>query len=201
MNKLILALLFSLIGCGGSNTTNTKVENKLVIVAMGDSETAGAVSTPSGFINKPEASYPAVLQRLYGNSRTVINLGVNSSNIMEVVLDQLPKAVTAKPNIVLLSTTLNDAGDNLTSLQLTSAYQKIREALPNSRIILLTPLRAGEDVRYIDLYYRDLWSYGFEVLDVRAAQHHDWYCGNKDIHPCEYGYAELAKIVYNYLGR
>jgi hypothetical protein len=186
---------------GGTEKSEQKVQAPKVIVAIGDSETAGAVSTNDGFVNMPEASYPAVLQSLYGNSVIVKNLGVNSSNLLEVVEQQLPKAVLANPDILLVSTTLNDAGDKLTPEQLTQAYSKIKSALPTTRIILLTPLRAGSDVMYIDLYYKNLWKYGFEVIDVRAKQQDSWYCGNTDIHPCEYGYAEMAKVVYTYLGK
>ena len=91
--SLIIMLVTSLLGCGGNSETispeNHTMSDRLysvqassipivqkipVIVTIGDSETAGAVSTPTGFTNIPEASYPARLQGLRTNFRQMYEM-------------------------------------------------------------------------------------------------------------------------------
>ena len=212
---LITILVTSLLGCGGN--VDNPVENKtatttisappsvpLVIVTIGDSETAGAVSTPTGFTNIPEASYPARLQGLLGSKAIVHNLGINSTNLLEVYTDQFQLARTYNPDILIVSTTLNDAGDNFDKDLLYLIWSLFKRDLPNTRIILLTPLKAHVSISPTVLqdYTTNLYranALGIEVHDVGAYDTPDWYCGHQDFHPCEYGYREMARYVHNYL--
>lgn len=220
---LILAL--SLSACGGGNyetESPTKTQSvaamsappaaPIKIVTIGDSETAGAVSTPTGFTNIPEASYPARLQGLLGSKAVVTNLGVNSTNLLEVYTDQFNIARTMAPDILIVSTTLNDAGDMMEKDLLYLIWWIFKRDLPNTRIILLTPLKAHVSISPTVLqdYTTNLYratnlnigtseTYHMEVFDVGAYDTPDWYCGHQDFHPCEYGYREMARYVYNYL--
>lgn len=213
---LIITLATSLLGCGGGNIDN-HVEGKsatavmsappsppVVIVAIGDSETAGAVSTPTGFTNIPEASYPARLQGLLGGKAVVHNLGINSTNLLEVYTDQFQLARTYNPDILIVSTTLNDAGDMMDKDLLYLIWSLFKRDLPNTRIILLTPLKAHVSISPTVLqdYTTNLYranALGIEVFDVGAYDTPDWYCGHQDFHPCEYGYREMARYVAQYL--
>ena len=65
----------------------------------------------------------------------------------------------------------------------------------------MTPLREGSDVKNIQSYRDNLYTNGMEVIDVAKYQNYLWYCGNLDIHPCEYGYVEMSKVVYDYIKR
>ena len=212
---LITILVTSLLGCGGN--VDNPVENKtatttisappsvpLVIVTIGDSETAGAVSTPTGFTNIPEASYPARLPGLLGSKAIVHNLGINSTNLLEVYTDQFQLARTYNPDILIVSTTLNDAGDNFDKDLLYLIWSLFKRDLPNTRIILLTPLKAHVSISPTVLqdYTTNLYRanvLGIEVFDVGAYDTPEWYCGHQDFHPCEYGYREMARYVHNYL--
>lgn len=221
--SLIIMLAASLLGCGGNPETispeNRMMSDRLysvqasstpivqktpVIVTIGDSETAGAVSTPTGFVNIPEASYPARLQGLLGSKAIVHNLGINSTNLLEVYTDQFQLARTYNPDILIVSTTLNDAGDMMDKDLLYLIWSIFKRDLPNTRIILLTPLKAHVSISPTVLqdYTTNLYranALGIEVYDVGAHDTPDWYCGHQDFHPCEYGYREMARNVYNYL--
>ncbi len=212
---LLLALFLS--ACGGGNpieqisTGNRDIIQKtstpvppIKIVTIGDSETAGAVSTPTGFVNIPEASYPARLQGLLGSKAVVTNLGVNSTNLLEVYTDQFNIARTMSPDILIVSTTLNDAGDNFDKDLLYLIWSLFKRDLPNTRIILLTPLKAHVSISPTVLqdYTTNLYranALGIEIYDVGAHDTPDWYCGHEDFHPCEYGYREMARYVAQYL--
>jgi len=222
---LIILLAMSLSGCGGGNTeTESPAKTQyvaamsappsapLVIVTIGDSETAGAVSNPTGFTNIPEASYPARLQGLLGSKAVVTNLGINSTNLLEVYTDQFQLARTYNPDILIVSTTLNDSGDMMDKDLLYLIWSLFKRDLPNTRIILLTPLKAHVSISptvlqdyTINLYRATNLNIGtgvthsMEVFDVGAHDTPDWYCGNTDFHPCEYGYREMARYVHNYL--
>ena len=217
MKTLALTILLatSLLGCGGGSIDNP-IESKssitisappsapLVIVTIGDSETAGAVSNLTGFTNIPEASYPTRLQGLLGSKAVVHNLGVNSTNLLEVYTDQFQLARTYKPDILIVSTTLNDAGDNFDKDLLYLIWSLFKRDLPNTRIILLTPLKAHVSISPTVLqdYTTNLYRanvLGIEVFDVGAYDTPEWYCGHQDFHPCEYGYREMARYVHNYL--
>jgi len=212
---LIILLATSLLGCGGGSIDNP-VESKssttmsappaapIKIVTIGDSETAGAVSTPTGFTNIPEASYPARLQGLLGSKAVVHKLGVNSTNLLEVYTDQFQLARTYNPDILIVSTTLNDAGDMMDKDLLYLIWSIFKRDLPNTRIILLTPLKAHVSISPTVLhdYTTNLYranALGIEVYDVGAYDTPDWYCGHQDFHPCEYGYREMARYVAQYL--
>lgn len=203
MRYLILLLLIGLYGCGGgpSDTLPTTAviqpipPPQITIVTIGDSETAGAVSVGDTFINVPTKSYPAVLQSLSPYKHNVINLGINSSNILEAYAEQFPQAKNINSNILIISTTLNDAGDSLSYQAIKSTIDSIQAQLPNTKIYLLTPLR-NDAIADLYLYRQNVWQMGYEVIDVYSQSNGSWYCGNTDIHPCEYGYSEMAKIIY-----
>ena len=207
MNKYTAVLFVSLLltACGGGNDSVVSIpaaKSTPIIVTIGDSETAGAVSTLTGFANIPEASYPARLQGLLGSKAVVHNLGVNSKNLLEVIEEQLPKAISLKPSILIISTTLNDAGDNLDKSMLIVKYTEIKKLLPNTVVILLTPLKPHVSITNLQDYKDNLYkteSLGILVFDVEAKSDKDWYCGHEDFHPCEYGYREMARVVQEYL--
>lgn len=213
---LVILLATSLLGCGGNAETESPTKTQyaatmsappvapLKIVTIGDSETAGAVSNPTGFTNIPEASYPARLQGLLGSKAIVYNLGINSTNLLEVYTDQFQLARTYNPDILIVSTTLNDAGDMMDKDLLYLIWGLFKRDLPNTRIILLTPLKAHVSISptVLQEYTTNLYranALGIEVFDVGAYDTPDWYCGHKDFHPCEYGYREMARYVHNYL--
>lgn len=191
--KLILLSALLLSACGGSN--HEVVPPKKVIVTIGDSTTAGAVSVGDTFRNSPSESYPAQLQKLLGDSATVHNLGINSSNLLEVYIDQVPNAVKLKPDVLVISTTLNDAGDSIWFAQLDYAYSSIKLQMPNARVIILTPTKEHISVTNIS-EYREYLLKRNDVLDIGKYSEPSWYCGNYDFHPCANGYVEIAKLVY-----
>jgi len=218
--KLLYTILLtlSLSACGGGNYEEECPEKlqyttavsappaaPLKIVTIGDSETAGAVSTPTGFVNIPEASYPARLQGLLGSKAVVTNLGANSENLVEVWGNQFFEAVKLQPDILIVSTTLNDAGDSLDMELIRVIYSLMHiYYLPNTRIIVLTPLKAHVSISPTVLqgYTNNLYSINVpnvELFDVGAYDTPDWYCGHEDFHPCEYGYREMARYVAQYL--
>lgn len=216
LHTLLLALSLSACGGGGNYETESSTKTQhaaamtappaapIKIVTIGDSETAGAVSNPTGFTNIPEASYPARLQGLLGSKAVVTNLGINSTNLLEVYTDQFNIARAMAPDILIVSTTLNDAGDMMDKDLLYLIWWIFKRDLPNTRIILLTPLKAHVSISPTVLqdYTTNLYranALGIEVFDVGAYDTPGWYCGNADFHPCEYGYREMARYVAQYL--
>ncbi len=185
---------------GGAATPPVAVKQR-VIVCIGDSETAGAVSQAAGgFINMPDKSYPAVLQTLVGTQYRVINLGVNSSNLLEVEAQQVAAAVASHPDILIIGTSLNDAGDRIPFETLKATYARIQAQMPTTTIWTLTPLRNSGIPDDVLKSYRDfLYTLPYKAIDVGFASNASWYCGNSDIHPCEVGYSQMAKVIYSNL--
>lgn len=203
ISAIIVACVLS--ACGGGSAPSTSVTapvvKQRVIVCIGDSETAGAVSQAAGgFINIPDRSYPAVLQGLVGTQYKVNNLGINSSNLLEVEAQQVAQAAALHPDILIIGTSLNDAGDRLPFDQLKASYARIQAQMPTTTIWVLTPLRNSGIPDDVLKSYRDfLYTTPYKVIDVGFASNASWYCGNSDIHPCETGYAQMARVVYSNL--
>lgn len=192
--SFIITITF-LHGCGGANSTpaqQTVVDNKVLVIAtLGDSETAGVVSIPTGSRLQSESSYPTKLQYLLGNSYKVYNFGVSSKDIVQVYNEQLPQAVKVNPDVLIISTTLNDAYHGIGKDKVLATYGLIKLQFPNTRIVLLTPLRGITDDSYSNIAFESK----LEVFDIAKYQTPDWYCGYSDIHPCEYGYSEMARLI------
>jgi hypothetical protein len=197
MTKHYLAytiMLASLSGCGGGPAVeiqSPQAQKQVIIATLGDSETAGQVGTSYGSTLQPESSYPTKLQYLLGGKAKVYNFGVPSKDIVQVYNEQLPQALKVNPDVLIISTTLNDAYHNIDKGKVLETYKLISTKLPNARIVLLTPLRGITDTSYSSLVFESK----LEVFDIAKYQTPDWYCGYVDIHPCEYGYSEIARLI------
>ena len=178
-------------------------EKKLVILALGDSLTAG-------FGVEEEESFPSLIQVKIDQSNLgykVVNAGVSGDTTAGGVrrIDWLMKH---KPNIVILALGANDGLRGLSTKEMqTNLETMIRISHENNAKVLLAGMKAlpnyGKDYQlkfesvYADLAKKyDLVYLPFLLEGVAGVREHTRPDG---LHPTESGYKLVADLVWRYL--
>ena len=178
-------------------------QEKLVVLALGDSLTAG-------FGVQEEESFPSRLQVKIDQSNLthkVINAGVSGDTTAGGVrrIDWLMKH---KPNIVILALGANDGLRGLSTKEMqTNLETMIRISHENNAQVLLAGMKAlpnyGKDYQlkfesvYADLAKKyDLVYLPFLLEGVAGVREHTRPDG---LHPTESGYKLVADLVWRYL--
>ena len=190
---LLLTLCLGLAGCGDDAVPMTPLSGAAVVLAFGDSLTAGTGA-------RPETSYPAHLQSMIG--RTVVRSGVPG----EVSVDGLARlpAVLEEhaPRLVILC---HGGNDILRKQNLAVAEQNLRQMIAliratGAQVLLIgvpKPSLSLETAEHYDRIAADLkLPY---VRDALAEFLSDRALKADSVHPNGDGYRRLAEIIAEYL--
>jgi lysophospholipase L1-like esterase len=188
---------------------------KLLYVVMGDSTAAGRGAAFNNSITMGTAQHLAE-----SHDVTLINLGVSGALIHDLIARQLPEAIRAKPDIVLLSVGGNDvvhftSDENIKTdmrrilSDLTNSNPKLRVIVPGSGDVgscprFLQPLRtvAGIETRRVNndiekvvrSFPQALWVPLAEMTGPTMARDPSLFSEDK-FHPNDRGYALWIKIL------
>jgi len=153
----LVALLVAILLCAAALPKSEAKEQETVIVALGDSLTAG--------LGLPQSeSFPAKLKatlKAQGRNVTVVNAGV-SGDTVSAALDRLAWALPPNTSAVIVELGGNDALKGLPPAQIEASLAKIIErvkakGLPVLIVGMESPRNMGKD--YVDQFhgiYRDL---------------------------------------------
>ena len=153
----LVALLVAILLCAAALPKSEAKEQETVIVALGDSLTAGL-----GLLQSE--SFPAKLEatlKAQGRNVTVVNAGV-SGDTVSAALDRLDWALPPNTSAVIVELGGNDALKGLPPAQIEASLAKIIErvkakGLPVLIVGMESPRNMGKD--YVDQFhgiYRDL---------------------------------------------
>ena len=153
----LVALLVAILLCAAALPKSEAKEQETVIVALGDSLTAGL-----GLLQSE--SFPAKLEatlKAQGRNVTVVNAGV-SGDTVSAALDRLAWALPPNTSAVIVELGGNDALKGLPPAQIEASLAKIIErvkakGLPVLIVGMESPRNMGKD--YVDQFhgiYRDL---------------------------------------------
>ena len=153
----LVALLVSILLCAAALPKSEAKEQETVIVALGDSLTAGL-----GLLQSE--SFPAKLEatlKAQGRNVTVVNAGV-SGDTVSAALDRLAWALPPNTSAVIVELGGNDALKGLPPAQIEASLAKIIERVKAKGLPVLiagmeSPRNMGKD--YVDQFhgiYRDL---------------------------------------------
>ena len=153
----LVALLVAILLCAAALPKSEAKEQETVIVALGDSLTAG--------LGLPQSeSFPAKLKatlKAQGRNVTVVNAGV-SGDTVSAALDRLAWALPPNTSAVIVELGGNDALKGLPPAQIEASLAKIIERVKAKGLPVLiagmeSPRNMGKD--YVDQFhgiYRDL---------------------------------------------
>ena len=153
----LVALLVAILLCAAALPKSEAKEQETVIVALGDSLTAG--------LGLPQSeSFPAKLEatlKAQGRNVTVVNAGV-SGDTVSAALDRLDWALPPNTSAVIVELGGNDALKGLPPAQIEASLAKIIERVKAKGLPVLiagmeSPRNMGKD--YVDQFhgiYRDL---------------------------------------------
>jgi len=153
----LVALLVAILLCAAALPKSEAKEQETVIVALGDSLTAG--------LGLPQSeSFPAKLEatlKAQGRNVTVVNAGV-SGDTVSAALDRLAWALPPNTSAVIVELGGNDALKGLPPAQIEASLAKIIERVKAKGLPVLiagmeSPRNMGKD--YVDQFhgiYRDL---------------------------------------------
>jgi acyl-CoA thioesterase-1 len=199
-----------------------KARQQVKVVMLGDSISTGA--NASGVVNAPphQMGYPDLvvegLHRRFGGPVKLKNISVGGMNAFWGV-EQMPKAIAAKPDLFLIAFGMNDASGRFPSadyrkctVQMAGAMQAAR---PECDVICVTTMTANDAWQHAApaLYpaYRDellaLRAPGLAVADVTSIW--TWIvarkkfldlAGNGVNHPNDFGHRLYADVILALFG-
>jgi len=153
----LVALLVAILLCAAALPKSEAKEQEMVIVALGDSLTAG--------LGLPQSeSFPAKLEatlKAHGRNVTIVNAGV-SGDTVSAALDRLDWALPPNTSAVIVELGGNDALQGIPSAEIETSLAKIIERVKAKGLPVLiagmeSPRNMGKD--YVDQFhaiYRDL---------------------------------------------
>jgi len=153
----LVALLVAILLCAAAQPKSEAKEQEMVIVALGDSLTAG--------LGLPQSeSFPAKLEatlKAQGRNVTMVNAGV-SGDTVSAALDRLDWALPPNTSAVIVELGGNDALQGLPPAEIETSLAKIIERVKAKGLPVLiagmeSPRNMGKD--YVDQFhaiYRDL---------------------------------------------
>ena len=153
----LVALLVAILLCAAAQPKSEAKEQEMVVVALGDSLTAG--------LGLPQSeSFPAKLEatlKAHGRNVTIVNAGV-SGDTVSAALDRLDWALPPNTSAVIVELGGNDALQGIPSAEIETSLAKIIERVKAKGLPVLiagmeSPRNMGKD--YVDQFhaiYRDL---------------------------------------------
>ena len=153
----LVALLVAILLCAAAQPKSEAKEQEMVIVALGDSLTAGlGLPQSESFPEKLEATLKA-----QGRNVTMVNAGV-SGDTVSAALDRLDWALPPNTSAVIVELGGNDALQGLPPAEIETSLAKIIERVKAKGLPVLiagmeSPRNMGKD--YVDQFhaiYRDL---------------------------------------------
>ena len=153
----LVALLVAILLCAAAQPKTEAKEQEMVIVALGDSLTAGlGLPQSESFPEKLEATLKA-----QGRNVTMVNAGV-SGDTVSAALDRLDWALPPNTSAVIVELGGNDALQGIPSAEIETSLAKIIERVKAKGLPVLiagmeSPRNMGKD--YVDQFhaiYRDL---------------------------------------------
>ena len=153
----LVALLVAILLCAAAQPKSEAKEQEMVVVALGDSLTAG--------LGLPQSeSFPAKLEAMLkaqGRNVTMVNAGV-SGDTVSAALDRLDWALPPNTSAVIVELGGNDALQGLPPAEIETSLAKIIERVKAKGLPVLiagmeSPRNMGKD--YVDQFhaiYRDL---------------------------------------------
>jgi acyl-CoA thioesterase-1 len=153
----LVALLVAILLCAAAQPKTEAKEQEMVIVALGDSLTAGlGLPQSESFPEKLEATLKA-----QGRNVTMVNAGV-SGDTVSAALDRLDWALPPNTSAVIVELGGNDALQGLPPAEIETSLAKIIERVKAKGLPVLiagmeSPRNMGKD--YVDQFhaiYRDL---------------------------------------------
>jgi len=153
----LVALLVAILLCAAAQPKSEAKEQEMVIVALGDSLTAGlGLPQSESFPEKLEATLKA-----QGRNVTMVNAGV-SGDTVSAALDRLDWALPPNTSAVIVELGGNDALQGLPPAEIETSLAKIIERVRAKGLPVLiagmeSPRNMGKD--YVDQFhaiYRDL---------------------------------------------
>ncbi len=213
---LLLSLgLFVLAACAPQSTAAPSApSNKpLVYVALGASDAVGVGA------GGPAESWVADLAHKLPAGSRLVNLGISGEKLQGTLVDELPVAVDAKPDLVTIWLAVNDINAHVApqryeqdlDTMLTTLQQQThaRIAVGNVPDLSLLPAYGGIDRATVKLEV-DRWNaviarqaaqHGATLIDLHASWKdlaaHPEYVGIDGFHPSADGYQRLADIFYS----
>lgn len=191
------------------------------VACVGDSITFG-----STIMNKEENSYPVLLDKMLGEDYQVQNFGMSGRTMLfnpaeaYIKTQHYKDMLEFKPDVVLICLGTNDS--KITYRDIASEYEadynsmidSISTALPDSRIILMTPPKAHNDITKfkIDAKYitesivpsveKVAFDNNLEIIDLHPifADYVDYLMPDK-VHPSAMGAALMVNRIHDYLTR
>jgi lysophospholipase L1-like esterase len=185
----LLLLAFALAGCGSSSHKLSSLPADAAILAFGDSLTFGTGA-------QPEASYPAVLEKLVG--RKVWSAGV-PGEVSAAGLARLPSALDYyQPRLLILCHGGNDflrkLGDAQAAENLRAMIRLARQK--NIDVLLIAVPKPGLFPSPPDFYAEISKEFGLPLEDAALrAVLRDSELKSDIAHPNARGYARLAEAV------
>jgi len=153
----LVALLVAILLCAAAQPKSEAKEQEMVIVALGDSLTAGlGLPQSESFPEKLEATLKA-----QGRNVTMVNAGV-SGDTVSAALDRLDWALPPNTSAVIVELGGNDALQGLPPAEIETSLAKVIERVKAKGLPVLiagmeSPRNMGKD--YVDQFhaiYRDL---------------------------------------------
>jgi lysophospholipase L1-like esterase len=185
----ILLLAAAVAGCGGNAPKLSKLPADAVVLAFGDSLTFGTGA-------QPEASYPAVLEKLIG--RKVWNEGV-PGEISAAGLERLPSALEQyQPGLLILC---HGGNDFLRKLGDAQAAENLRAMIRLARqkgvaVVLIAVPKPGLLPSPPDFYAEIAKEFGLPYEDTALKTIlRDNELKSDLAHPNAKGYARIAEAV------
>lgn len=187
---------------------NNKSGNKNIkYVALGDSLTAGVG------VSDYKSSYPYLIAlKIPSYKVELINLAYAGATSKDVLINQIPKAISAKPDLVTLLIGVNDIHNLVSSKMFENNLTQTIKALKDThaRIYLLSIPYLGSDkiVRFpynliLNLKTKQFNNvirkiskeYGIRYIDLYNLSKSASFYSSDQFHPGEKGYKDWAKII------
>lgn len=223
---LALTLLALLSGCAGAATATSSrtTTGPLVYVALGASDAVGV-----GTSNPAHDNWPTVLSVELGRPARLVNLGISGETLAQATSGELPKALTAHPDVVTVWLAVNDLADGVPLDRYTDDLRTLLSRLhqgTHARIFvgnvpdvtLLPAFRSfagqqGVDLRQVRAYIQS-WNAaiakvahdeGATVVDLYGAwqelAQHPEYISADGFHPSTAGAQALAQLFASAIKR
>lgn len=227
LSTILLTLIVLLTACGGTSTKTTtagtscqplaKGTGSFVYVAIGASDAVGFGATcpdTDGYVPLLGKKMPAHAQ--------VVNLGIGGETVRGAILDELPEALTAKPNLITVWLAANDFKASLTGSptldqyaaqldqMLSALHDKTTAHVYIGNLPDLTQLPAfqhGSTPLDTIASQTNAWNaviattvarYGFTLVDLYHSDiaSHPEYIFADGFHPSSLGYQQLANAFW-----
>ena len=205
--------LLGLVACAPQSATPSSgagQKKPLVYVAIGASDAVGVGA------GGPEESWVGDLARKLPPGSRLVNLGISGEKLQGALVDELPVAVDANPDLVTIWLAVNDLNARVTAESyerdldaMLSALQRQTHAhvvIGNVPDLSLVPAYGGIDHtalaqevdRWNAIIARQAALHGATVVDIHASwtdlAAHPEYVGIDGFHPSVEGYQRLADL-------